>query len=348
MNNYGDIGNATRGWYFAKLLSRAVPVLIIEMLGLIYNMPMNQTRIAQFRRANPLPDAITPLSEGVTPDSTPFSYTTISVQIQQYGDWSEITDVVDDLSKDNVLGDIVDVQGDQVGKTRERIAHDVLRAGTNIAYGSPENVGTINSRATVTKDQLYTHRGVRADVRHLNAQQAQLVTEVMAPSPNYETYGIEASYIALAHTDLKPTLRDLKGTSDTDTFKVPAAYGTRWTMSPYEVGSFEDVRYMCSPHYTPRRAGGAVSADTGVMTSPDPANPAQRRVDVYDILTFGREFFGIVPLRGRSAVMPIVKNPAPRGGDPLGQRGWAGWKMWYCVLILMQAWGRRREIALST
>ncbi len=135
LNTYGDIGNATAGWYSRKLLSHAMPVIILERFGLTKPLPKKQTKVIEFRRSQPFQPKTIPLVEGVTPQGSDFGYDTISAQIQQYGDWVGITDVVQDTSKDDVLRDIVERQGEQAGETREALTWGIVRAGTNVQYG---------------------------------------------------------------------------------------------------------------------------------------------------------------------------------------------------------------------
>ena len=63
-------------------------------------------------------------------------------------------------------------------------------------------------------------------------------------SPNFQTRPIEASYIAVAHTDCEADLRNLAG------FSPVAEYGSRTPVAAEEIGSVEDVRYVLSPELT--------------------------------------------------------------------------------------------------
>lgn len=69
--------------------------------------------------------------------------------------------------------------------------------------------------------------------------------------------------------------------------------------------------------------------------------------DVYPILYIGADAFGIVPLKGRSALTPMVVNPTPSKSDPLGQRGHISWKAWQGTVILNDLWMARCEVAAS-
>ena len=338
MNTYGDIGNATAGWYSRTLLSHATPVIILEMLGLTKELPPNETKVIQFRRSQPFAPALIPLIEGQTPEASNFGYDTISVQIQQYGDYAEITDVVQDTSKDRVLRDMVTRQGEQIAETREMLTWDVVRAGSNIAYA-----GGGATRNTVGIGDTLSAALQRSALENLHRQKGKKFNRMLAGSPDYATYPIESTYPAVTHTDQDKHIRELTGTNTNNihnNFTPTAAYGSMMVMSPHELGAFEEVRFLTSPDLPPFTGQGQAAADTVHATGGN--------ADVYPILFFARESFGCIPLRGKSAVKPMVLNPnVPRGGDPLGQRGSVGWKMYFACKVLNEAWLRRLECAAN-
>lgn len=338
MNTYGEISNATAGWYSRRLLSHAVPVVILERYGLMKTMPRNETKIMQFRRSLPFTPATTPLTEGVTPESHDFGYDTVSVQIQQYGDWSQISDVVDDTSKDSVLSDIVQRQGEQIAETHELLTWDIIRAGTNVQYG-----GGVTARSSVNNTSEISAAAHRSMIAEMHRQKGKMFTSVVGGSADYATYAIEAAYIFVGHTDLNPSIRELKGTADTphNAFTPVARYGSMTPSSPRELGNFEDGRYITSPDLPPFRSAGAGSPNSAFRSS---SGSGSDRYDVYPIVMLAREAFGCIGLRGRTSVRPMVLQPnVPRAGDELGQRGSAGWKSWFACKVLNEAWLRRFE-----
>lgn len=196
MNTYGDIGNATAGWLFTRLLSRAITVQVLEMFAMQATIPPNQKKVAQFQRLVPFPAATTSLTEGVPPDPDEVTYETISVIVQRFGRWAKITDVVDDHSKQNVLGHIVELQGDQIALTRELIHFDTMRSGTNVAYG-----GNATSRATLEKGDVLTAVKLDAIDRLLSSLKAKHITEILSPGLDY------APFSGLAGTATSASLR---------------------------------------------------------------------------------------------------------------------------------------------
>ena len=352
MNTYGSIGNATAGWYTRKLLRHAMPVLVLERYSQSKPLPKNETKVIQFRRSKAFKAATTPLNEGVTPKASDFGYDTITATIQQYGDWSELTDQVQDTSKDPVLRDISERQGEQIGETRELLMWDVLRAGTNVQYGV--GASARDARNELTKDDVFSGAQQRKQTVMLNRLKAKKFSSVLSGSESYDTYAIEPGWVAVTHTDLEPTLRDMGPSSSARAsnnrgFVPHSKYGTGMKMSsPHEIGAYEDVRYVTSPDLPPFYGKGAGSATDIYATSGNG--------DVYSILFLGKDAFGCIALRGSKGssgkvtapVRPYVLQPnVARSSDPIGQRGSIGWKMWFSCLILNDAWIRRVECTVA-
>jgi N4-gp56 family major capsid protein len=120
-------------------------------------------------------------------------------------------------------------------------------------------------------------------------------------------------------------------------FKPVADYGPHTTPFEGEIGSIEQVRYLTSTVLLPW-ADAATGSTKGAMRS-----TTGTYADVYPILYFGRDAFGIVPLKGKSSMTPMVVNPKPAPGDPLAQRGTVGWKLWTATVILQEAFMARLE-----
>lgn len=343
VNTFGDIGNATAGWYVRELLSHAVPIVILDKLGAYKPLPKNETKVIEFRRSIAFEPATTPLVEGVTPDGSEFGYNTLSCQIQQYGDWTEITDVVADTSKDPVLEDILERQVEQVAATRERLDWDIVRAGTSVAYG-----GNMTARNQLNHTSAMTSKMARQATTNLKNNKAKVFTRILDASPNYQTRAVEAAYVAVCHSNLDSTLRDLRSeVNQRNTFKVVADYGNVHPISPFELGSFENARYITSPDLPEwKGAGATATGHTDEFWNTTISGTA--KFDVYPIVFLGRKAFACIPLKGKRSVRPMILNPnVPRGSDPLGQRGTAAWKMWYACMITNDEWMRRAEVTVN-
>lgn len=344
MVTYGDVSPAVAAWAVVRMLKRALPLLVFEKFGQTFPMPTNSTQTAKFRRYfltgatgsagngsgnfyTPL--ATTPLVEGVTPDGRSLANQDYTVQLAQYGDFVTITDVVNDTHPDNILAVATDVLGENAAETVETLRFNVLKAGTNVFYGN-----NVASRSLVaSKITLADQRRVTTA---LNRQNAKKITSVVASTPDFNTKSVEAGYVAVVHPDMETDIRDMVG------FKPTADYGPHQTPWEGEIGSVEQVRYIATTVAKPFEAAGVVVGSAPTLRSNGGVN-----IDVYPVLYFGRDAFGIVPLKGHSSMTPMVVNPKPAAGDPLGQRGTVGWKLWTATVILQEAFMVRLEVGAT-
>jgi N4-gp56 family major capsid protein len=352
ITSYGDISPAVAAYSVVRMLKRAMPYMHLEKFGQVYPLPTNSTQTAKFRRyflqgatgaAGPdngagtngagqpfyIPLATTPLTEGVTPAGSMLANQDYTVQLAQYGDFVTITDVIEDTHTDPVLQQATDILGEQAAVTVETLRFNVLKAGTNVWYAN----GVGGRASVVTAIALTDQRRVTTG---LNRQNSKKISQVVASTADFNTKSVEAAYMAVCHPDLESDLRNMTG------FIPVAQYGPHTTPFEGEIGSCEQVRYLTSTVITPWvSSGGETGAGTTFRSTDDTHN------DIYPILFFGRDAFGIVPLKGKSSMTPMVVNPKPAPGDPLAQRGTVGWKLWTSTVILQDAWMGRLEVCAS-
>lgn len=376
VTTYGDVSPRVGMAAAAKMLEHARPILVLNKMGQVRPMPKNKGQQLKFRRPVPFEPAVVALSEGVAPDPQKMVYADVTAYLNQYGSWSELTDVIADTHEDPVLQDMSMLSGEQAAETVERLTYGTLIGGTAVGYA-----GTATARNEV--NEAITLSAQRKATRMLKAQRAKKISKILGPSVNISTVAVEAAYVALGHTDLESDIRELPG------FVPVAKYGTRKPICAEEIGSVEDVRYVLSPFFDPWHNAGAAKAGSGTLMvstaldnntgrAGDQANTATgtdtdltgddrtggtpaalndpaaiypddgANADVYPVLFLAQEAFGTVPLKGKEAIKPMVLNPnIPRHGDPLGQSGSVSWKTWHASLILNQAWIYRLEVAAT-
>lgn len=317
------ISQRTNVYAEREMLKHAGPTMILDKTAKAKQMPKNKSTTIKFRRPKVFTAADTPLVEGVTPTATAFQYEDVSATLQQYGQVVIVTDVIEDTHEDPVLNDATLQAGENIGRTLESLNYGVVKAGTNVFYTNGSTRGGVNTALSLAKQ--------RAVTRSLAAQKAMKITRILAPSTGYETRAVEASYLAMAHTDAENDIRNLTG------FTPVAEYGQRKPICEEECGSCESVRYILSPDLGPFQAAG--SATLNSMIADDSTN-----VDVYPYLYFGREAWGTVALRGMGSVEPSIIPPNQKTkDDPLGQRGYIGWKTWHTSVVLNENWMARLE-----
>lgn len=326
----GGISQRTNVYAERQMLRHAAPVIVLDKFGLVKPMPKNKSTTIKFRRPLVFAAVLTPLVEGVTPQATQFAYEDVGVTLKQYGQVVEVSDVIEDTHEDPVLSDATTQCGENIGRSTEALTYGILKAGTSVHYTNGTVRTSVNTPLTLNS--------VRGVARGLYAQKAMLITQVLDGSENFQSSPIEASYIAVTHTDMAADIRSLAG------FVPVAKYGNRRVVHERELGTCEDVRFVVSPDLGAIADAGGTKAGSGTTM----VSTSGTSADVYPILVFGKEAYGTVPLRGQGAVEPtIIPVGTKTKDDPLGQRGIVGWKMWFAALILNQTWMTRLESAAT-
>lgn len=324
---YGDISPRVGLYAVANFLAHVEPVLVLEKFARVEALPKNKGHLIVWRRFVPFEINTTALVEGVTPAPNSMQYENVSTVISQYGGWVPFTDVLLDTHEDPNLQKITMGLGEQAAAVKEQIIWAEMIGGTNVLY-----TGAATSRATVeapiSEDELI------AAQRFLKANKAKHITRMLKASQNIATEPVAPAFIAFGHSNLEPDFRALPN------FVVREKYASGSTVSDYEIGKFQDIRVILSPDLLPLFGEGS-GTTTGVL-SRDGAD-----VDVYPIVIVGQDAYGVVPMRGMESVGITVKNPTATYEDPLAQRGFASWKMWYVAVRLNEEWMVRIEAAAS-
>lgn len=325
------IDQRTNTYAEVEMLAWAQAVVVLSKFGMTKPLPKNKADNITFRRIVPFSAATTPLTEGVTPTAQQFVYEDVTATMQQFGVLVEFTDWVADLCEDASFNDALKAVADQMAKTIEAVTWGVVRAGTNVYRAN----GTLRTDVNTPIDQTQQ----RAITRFLNRQKAVKISRIQDASPNYGTRAVWASYVAGAHTDLEHDLLEMAS------FVPVAEYGTRSLLCDEEIGACENVRYVLSPDLNPfGDAGGTYNG-----SSVDMVTTSGSVADVYPIMYFGKDSYGVVPLKGRGAVEPIMipVNNGKEKADPLSQRGYVGAKHYFTAVRLNESWMARAEVAAT-
>lgn len=326
MTTYGDISPRTAAFASRELLKRGTPYLLLEKFGQGKPLPSKSTKTQTWRRYEALDNTPSTLQEGVTPSANSLTYTDVTATLDQYGDRIMLTDVVLDTHEDPVLNEAVDILSEQAAQMIEKVRFNVVKAGSNVYYANGTQRSDVNSVLTLPVQRRIT--------RGLKAQNARVITKMIGASPDYATMPVAPSFIAIAHSDVENDIRDMQG------FVPVEQYGS---MTPYEseIGKVENVRYLCSPIYEPWADAGGLAATNSTLST------TGTNSDVYPVLYIAADAYGIVPLKGKEAITPMVVNPKPSDSDPLAQRGHASWKTYQTAAILNDFWMARCEVAVS-
>jgi len=268
------------------------------------------------------------LTEGVTPEATQIDKQDLQATLIQYGDRTTITDVVMDTHEDPILRESTEILGEQAAIIVEKSRFNVIKAGTNVVYA--------NGTARSSVNTVFTAADQRQATRTLKRQLAKPITSIVKSTPSYGTEPIAPSFIGLCHPDLEYDIRRAVG------FVPSEKYGTVKPMEG-EIGKIGDVRYIVSTIFEPWTAVGLCGATGGTNVQQNASSQAH----VYPILYLARDAYGLVPLKGKNSIVPMVVNPKPSDSDPLAQRGHVAWKTMQTTIILNDSWMVRAEVACT-
>lgn len=270
--------------------------------------------------------------EGVTPKPDSITRRDISIKLNEYAALYAFTSKDWDMYEDNIAEAMKEQIGERMGLVRELAIYGQMKASTNKSYAGGSSATT---RATVSGKitPLFLQRMVRS----LKNNHAKFVTKILDPSGNIGTSYVEAAYVAYAHTDCEQDIYDLPG------FLPVAGYGTRKTISDFEIGTWQKIRFVLSPELNSYPdAATSITASTYGLKTTTGTNP-----DVYPLIVVSQDCFAQVAMRGKNAVDAIFLDNKPSKSDPLGMRGYIGAKFWHGSAIANSGWLAVGECGVS-
>lgn len=206
--------------YDRTLLETAEPNLVHDQVAQTRNIPKNGGKKIEFRRYEALPKALTPLTEGVTPEGQKMSVTTLEAEVKQYGGYVSLSDMLILTAIDKNIQEATKMIGSQAGRTLDTISREVMNAGTNVIFGD----GTVTARNQITANMKLTVDMVKRAVRALKVQHAEK---------------IDGYYFGIIHQDCAYDL-----TSDKERFIDVIKYKNPERIYNGEIGTIEGVRFV--------------------------------------------------------------------------------------------------------
>ena len=176
-----DLSPEMKTYYDRVLIRTAESKLVHDQFGQKRPIPARSGKTIEFRRFASLPKAMTPLTEGVTPNGQSISVTAITATLSQYGGYVVSSDLLELTAIDNMLTEITKLLGRQAGETSDAITREVLAGGTNVRYA-----GGKTSRANITATDVLTVADIKKAVRDLKTKNAET---------------INGYYVAIVHPD---------------------------------------------------------------------------------------------------------------------------------------------------
>lgn len=221
-----DLSPEMKTFYKTALIRMAKPNLVHAQFGTKRPIPKGNGKKVEWRKWSNFKKALKPLTEGVTPDGNTLNVSYIEAEVNQYGDYTTVSDILELTAVDPVIVEVTEKHGDNAGLTLDTIARNELVAGTQVRYAPNVTGGTETatvSRYQLDKNCLMTGKLVRKAVTDLKS--------VNAPK-------INGSYVAIVHPHIG---YDISGDSE---WVDAAKYAGSTQIFEGELGKFHGCRFV--------------------------------------------------------------------------------------------------------
>lgn len=279
-------------FYDMALIDEASAQLVHDQFGQKRPIPANGGKTIEFRKFSNLAKAMTPITEGVTPNGNKLNVTSITATVSQYGDYIVQSDILELTALDNTILEATKVLGKQAGTTLDTVVRNVLISGTNVNYcpkvAANGTETAVTSRSALDATAKLTVKQIQKAVAKLRANNAPT---------------INGDYVAIVHPFVAYDLMRDPEWIEAHKYAQPENLYTG------EIGKVAGVRFVQSSE-------AAILFGEGCPTN----------LGVFCTLIFGDGAYGVTEITG-GGLQTIVKQKGSAGtADPLDQRSSVGWK----------------------
>ena len=372
-------------YYGMELLENAKPALVHNQFAATKPLPVGGGKTVEWRKFGSFDKALTPLTEGVTPDGSGITVSYITKELSQYGDYTTVSDMLDLTAIDDVVLEITDRHGANMGLTLDTVTRNEIQQGNQVIYAP--KINDDGSKTEITSRYALNDRCKISG--ELVAKAATALKKMNAPKFN-------GKYICIIHPSVAYDLRQ------DESWIAAHQYAAATELFDGEIGELHGVRFVetteakifCGEDLASDsrtllvngavNAGKTVSFDGGTVaagalagryvliggerakvvsntasamtldknvTAADnaviyPGEGGAEGMAVYGCLFIGKDAYGVVDL---SEGTEVIVKPRGSGGtaDPLDQRSSVGWKGVHAAAILYDEYMVRVECGSS-
>lgn len=224
-----DLSVEMKTYYHDRLIDYAEPKLVHDQFGQKVPIPRNKGKSVEFRKYSPLPKATTALQEGVTPKGRKLKVTNLLSEIKQYGDYVELSDVLEMTAIDRNVEQATKLLGGQSGRTLDTITREVLAGGTNKMFVPKKN-------ADNSTTEVLLRENVEADTCELTLDAIQVGVGKLK---RMNAEPVDEDFVAIVHPD---TTTDIK--RDRENWIEIHKYANPENIYSGEVGKYGGVRFV--------------------------------------------------------------------------------------------------------
>jgi hypothetical protein len=283
------------------LLDRHQPYYPYGYFAQERRIPQKNSRNAIFRRFDNLADALTPLTEGVTPAAEQVTKFDITAAVSQYGKVVQLSDDIIVTVQDQTANEVADMLAQNMASTYDKIVRNMLVATS----AQIDCLNGVNGNA-ITE---VTTTDLEFAVDYLEGNNGKKLSPNIEGENMFGTAPVWAAYWMVISTDLRTDFKNLSN------FLATADYPRQQSVLQSELGSCDEVRLV-------------MTTEGYKDTSVSPA--------VYSNIMFAANGYGRIMIDDQS--MEMIIKPLGAGEDPLNQRQTMGWKGRLGCVILDDSW----------
>ena len=217
-------------YYGMELLENAKPQLVHNQFAATKGLPAGGGKTVEWRKFGAFDKALKPLTEGVTPDGSGISVSYITKELAQYGDYTTVSDMLDLTAIDDVVLEITDRHGSNMGLTLDTVTRNEIQQGKQVIYapkiGSDGTKTDVTSRMTLDKDCRMTSE--------LVAKAATQLKKMNAPT-------FDGKYVCIIHPSVAFDLRQ------DEAWIAAHQYAGATELFSGEIGELHGVRFRDFP-----------------------------------------------------------------------------------------------------
>jgi N4-gp56 family major capsid protein len=276
-------------YYEKKLLSTLEPRLVLFNLGKKQRLPKGNGKQVKWLRYSRIESSLTPLTEGTAPSEISFTTANVTADVQQFGQFVKISDMLSDTAIDPVLENVME----RLGRAAATTIEDLIVAELDAQAAIQRVNNRANDDAIVAGDVL-NHK--------------ELIEAMISQKADFIGPHESGSYVAVIHPSNQfDLLVDTQTGSwlDINKFVSPA----QEKLMNGEFGRLYGARLLVSDRMT------------------DADNAGAPVVNVKKNYMIGEEAFGVVELDGRSLEMIMKDHKSGGVSNPLNQFATTGYKI---------------------
>ncbi|MFI0477783.1 MAG: N4-gp56 family major capsid protein [Candidatus Rhabdochlamydia sp.] len=212
------------------LLDRHQPYYVYGYFAQERRIPQKNSKNAIFRRFDNLADALTPLTEGVTPNAEQVTKFDITATVQQYGKVVELSDDVIITVQDQTANEVADMLAQNMASTYDKIVRNMLVATS----AQIDCLNGVNGNA-ITE---VTTTDLEFAVDYVTENNGKKLSPNQEGTNAFGTAPVWAAYWMVISTDLRTDFKNLSN------FLATADYPRQQSVLEAELGSCDEVRLV--------------------------------------------------------------------------------------------------------